>query len=187
MNTEAKLPAHNIEATKNLTDVVLMLHSIAVARSQDVFSRIRGALVVDSKRLREISAEMDKLSESYNRYLALQREAKAHEDSSNALRALLGPKAFAEAAMTDKSDAVGYEMEIYPTTEELREAAPLWQHVQQYLRFAGEVQVGEVLSFLDWMEIKTSRQAVESAIRVHPRVFAVRKKGREKFISLKGD
>jgi hypothetical protein len=163
-----------------------MLHDGVVASAQDVFTRIRGALIVDAKRLREIATEQEKFSEAYNRYLALQRESRAHEESANALRALLGPDAFVEAMSTDKSDAVGWEIEMSPTAQELREKTALWQHVRQYLRFVPEAQAGEMVSFLQWVGIRVTRQAVESAIRSHPREFAVKTRGREKFISLKG-
>jgi hypothetical protein len=180
-----KAEARNNDARKLLTELAPILHDADVARAKDVFNRVRDALVVDAKRQRELGKEMHKLSDAYHRYLALQRESKAHEDSANALKALLGSKAFIEAMSEDTSEAIGDELEIYPTVGDLRQAAPLWQHVQQYLRFVPEAQVGEIVEFLDWLEIETSRQAVESAIKTHPKMFKVRKSGRESFVSLK--
>lgn len=180
-----KAEVRNSEARYVLTRVASLLHTTGMARAVDVFNRIRDALVVDAKRQREIGEEMHNLSDAYNRYIALQRESKAHEESAKGLQALLGPKAFVEAMKQDKSAAIGEELEIYPSARSLRESAPLWQHVQQYLRFVPEAQVGEIVEFLAWLEIETSRQAVESAIKTHPRIFAVKKRGREKFVSLK--
>lgn len=180
-----KQEARNTEARNMLTELAPMLHDADMARAQDILKRICDALVVDAKRQREIAVEMHKLSDAHYRYLALQRETKAHEDSSNALKALLGSKAFVEAMSEDSSDAIGEELEIYPTVRELRESAPLWQHIQQYLRFVQEAQVGEIVEFLAWMDIETSRQAVESAIKTHSRIFKVRPSGRERFVSLK--
>jgi len=180
-----RVQERNVDANNILTSVAHLLHDAFVARAQDVFNRIRDALVLDAKRQRELSSEMHKLAEAHNRYLALEREAKAHEDSANALKAFLGSTAFVHAMQTDTTDAIGEEMEIYPTVADLRRDAPLWQHVQQYLRFVPEAQVAEIIAFLDWLDIETSRQAIESAVRAHPKVFAARNSGREKFLSLK--
>jgi hypothetical protein len=177
--------ARKNEAINNLTSVARVLHDSRMARATDVFDRIRDALVVDAKRQKEIRAEMHNLSEAHNRYLSLQRESKAHEDSANALKSLLGPDALIAAMKQDDSDSIGSEMEIYPAVAQLREAAPLWQHVQQYLRFVPEAQVGEIVDILRWLKIEANRQAVESALKTHSRIFRVRKQGREKFVSLK--
>jgi hypothetical protein len=173
------------EARQYLTYVASLLHTSCVPKANDFFDRVRDALVVDAKRQKEIRAQMNDLAEAHNRYLALQRESKSHEDSSNALKALLGRKAFDAVVKEDKSEVVGSETEWYPTIEQLREDASLWQHVQQYLRFMREAQVGEILNVLGWLEIETSRQAVESALKTHSRIFRIRKQGREKFVSLK--
>jgi hypothetical protein len=61
----------------------------------------------------------------------------------------------------------------------------LWEAVQQYLRFVEEAQVGEILAFLTWAEIKTSRQAIDAVVSRHKKVFQIKKRGREKFVSLK--
>jgi hypothetical protein len=174
-----------IEAKYLLTLEPIKLHDVSMSRAQDMFNRVRDALVVDAKRQRELGADMRKLSEAYNRYLALRREAEAHEESAKALKALLGPSAFTHAMESDESDAIGDELEVSPTVTELRNAAPMWQHVQQYLRFTSEAQVAEIVSFLDWVGIKTSRQAVEAAIKSHSQYFIVKKKGRESFVSLR--
>jgi len=157
-----------------------------VARAHDVLSRIQGALTVDAARMKEISVEMAKLADAHYRYLALQRESAEHEKSAQGLMALLGPKAFVAVMTNDKTENIGYEVDISPSPAELRQAASLWEHVRNYLRFVSESQVGEIVEFLQWLGIETSRQAVESAIKTHGRVFQIKKRGRERFVSLKG-
>ena len=173
------------EAKVTVDNVASLLHTNDVARAVDVVTRIRGALAVDAKRMRELAEEMNKHAEAYNRYVALQRDAKAHEQSAQALTALLGAEGFKIARADDKSDSIGNEIDIVPSPRELRDKAALWEHIEQYLRFVPEAQVNEILEFLAWMRIETSRQAIESAIRTHPKVFRVKKRGRDKFISLK--
>ncbi len=157
-----------------------------MARVMDVLRAIRNRLAHDASQLDEAAKEMDKLSPQYNRFLDLQHKAVEHEQSIQGLMALLGPKFFCEAARTDETDAIGNQVEITPSPATLRAKSQLWESVHHYLRFVseGEAQVPAILDFLAWVEIKTSRQAVESCIRTHPKVFRVRKKGRAKFISL---
>lgn len=174
------------ETRNNLTNLVSQcILTPVMARSGDVLKRIQSALVVDASRLREISEEMDKRAEAHHRYIALRRESEAHEKSAQHLMALLGPDGFLGAMKTDKSDAIGWQVEIVPSPAELRAQAALWEHTAQYLRFVSDARIGEIVDFLSLLSIETSKQAIESAIRTHPKVFAVKRKGREKFISLK--
>lgn len=168
-----------------LDNLAKKLNNPIVARAGDIIRRIRAALATDGKRLQEIAAEMDKLAESYHRYLALQRETEAHEKSACGLIALLGHDAFYSVMQEDKTAAIGEQVETVPKPQELRDQAALWEHVYNYLRFVHEVQIKELLDFFEWVGIKTSRQAIESSIHTHSRMFIVRKKGREKFVSLK--
>lgn len=182
----ASTEVRSTEATNILTRGALVVLNSRMARISDVQRRIRGALVLDAKRLREIADEMDKIAEAHNRYLALQRESEAHEKSAHGLAALLGPDGFYEVMTSDKSEAIGYQVEVIPSPRELRDRAALWEHVAQYLRFVPEgAQVGEILAFLAALGIETKRQAIESALRTHRGVFSVRKRGREKIVTLK--
>ena len=177
--------ARNIDANNSLDSVAKLCHNQIVARLGDVLVRVRGALQVDATRLRELSTEMEKYADAHNRYLALERETAEHEKSAHALIALLGPKAFLNVMKHDESGVVGDEIDIYPSAADLRDRTPLWEHVRTYLRFVSEVQVNDVVMFLKWLGITCSRQAVESAVKAHKETFAVKQRGRERFISLK--
>ena len=156
-----------------------------MSRAMDVLGRIRSALVFDAKRLREISAEMETLADAYHRYSALRDESDKREKSLHGLKALLGHDMYYKVMREDETSTIGEEAETRPTAYELRAATPLWEHVVNYLRFVSEARVGEIVDFLEWAGLDANRQAIESAIRAHPRTFAVKKKGREKFVSLK--
>jgi hypothetical protein len=178
--------ARNVEASISLDSVAELCFNPFVARAHDVLSRIQGALTVDAARMKEIAVEMAKHADAYYRYQALQRESAEHEKSAHGLMALLGPKAFVAVMAGDKTENIGYEVDMTPSPAMLRESTPLWEHVRSYLRFVSESQVGEIVEFLEWVGIETSRQAVESAIKTHGKVFQVKKRGRERFVSLKG-
>jgi hypothetical protein len=176
----------NNDANKYLDSVATGCFNPLVARTHDVLSRIQGALTVDAARMKEIAVEMAKHADAHYRYLALQRESAEHEKSAHGLMALLGPKAFVAVMSDDKTDTIGYEVDVTPSPAELRQSATFWRHVRNYLRFVPESQVGEIVEFLQWVGIETSRQAVESAIKTHGKVFQVKRRGRERFVSLKG-
>lgn len=176
----------NTDASNSLDNVAAICFNPFVARAHDVLSRIQGALTVDAARMKEIAVEMAKHADAYYRYQALQRDSAEHEKSAHSLMALLGPKAFVAVMTGDKTENIGYEVDVTPSPTMLRDSTPLWEHVRSYLRFVPESQVGEIVEFLEWVGIETSRQAVESAVKTHRKVFQVKPRGRERFVSLKG-
>ncbi len=71
--------------------------------------------------------------------------------------------------------------------EALRLETPLWMMMEEYLHHVPEARLTDMQDFLQSsVQIKeANRYAMESALKRHPDVFKVRKKGREKFVSLK--
>lgn len=168
----------NTNAKIYLDNVAQLLHTNNV-RHQDVKQKIVAALTVDAKRLAEISEEMSKYGEAYHRYIALQREQRAHEESAKKLVGLIHEQ-INDLDLSDQNQ-FWEEFELWKDPTDLE----LWEAVQQYLRFVEEAQVGEILAFLTWAEIKTSRQAIDAVVSRHKKVFQIKKRGREKFVSLK--
>jgi hypothetical protein len=173
------------DATNNFTSVAHLLQDTDMARVADVENSIRAALLLDAKRMTEISGDMQTLEEQYNRYLALRRERDTHEKSMESLVALLGPEGYRKALRSDESDLLGEEFNFLQKSRLLREKAALWEHIAQYLRFVPEAQVNDILEFLAYEGIEASRQAVESSIKTHSKIFRTKNRGREKYISLK--
>lgn len=162
----------------------MLLNDRVMPRTKHVLKRIGAALATDGKRLKELFEEMNKHAESYNRYLELQRESEALEESARRLTALLGPNGFRRALRGDKSDTIEGMFGSAFRPKEMRDKAALWEHVAQYLRFVSEARIGQILGFLSQLGIDASRQAVESAVGTHSKVFVIRKRGGEKFIAL---
>jgi DNA-binding transcriptional regulator YdaS (Cro superfamily) len=155
-----------------------------MASATEVLTLIGAALAHDARRLKYLSEEMAKHADSHSRYLGLQRDSETHEESARGLTALLGAKGFQRLLCEDKTDAIERQLNGAPSPTELRNGAVLWQHLAQYLRFASQAQMEQILDFLAQLEIDATRQAVESAVKTHPRVFAIMKRGRQRFITL---
>ena len=67
----------------------------------------------------------------------------------------------------------------------LRHELELWEIIEEYLQFVPEARVREILEFLEHIELSTSRQAVEAAIKSRPKKFTIRKRKGENIVSLK--
>lgn len=176
----------NIESTESLTGLIHVCHTPLVPRSRDVLSHMRDAMITDAKRLGELATQRQttvtcSLGEAYHRYLANLRDTRNTEESLHSIQAFLGEKLFTEAM----DGFVFIETEMDPSPSELRETTALWQQLRTYLRFAQKARVSEALEALRKVGIESSRQALESAIRAHPREFRVQRHGREVFVSMK--
>jgi hypothetical protein len=181
---------HNIDTTNILTMFNALWNALTVARSRDVLEEMTVALVTDAKRLHELADQRKapagcSLAEAYNRYLANMREMKATEISAHAIQAFIGPKLFDELVDKESGGFVWLDIEMHPSAQELRDSAKLWQHLHTYLRFAHEARVSEALELFGQVGIAVSRPALESALKAHPKLFRIRKSGREVFLSLR--
>jgi hypothetical protein len=64
--------------------------------------------------------------------------------------------------------------------------APLWKLIREIVRQVPEIQVIDLENSLKQLRINPSRAAIESALETHRKEFRIVKRGREKFVSLKG-
>jgi hypothetical protein len=163
-----------------------MLYGLDMPLVTDAQRAIKQRLTAACQRVQEIRAEQDKLSPAYERYLVLQRELRQHEKRIDSLAGLIGPELFADAALSDKTDAIGETVEVGSSIRQLREELPLWEAIREYLLYAEEARIQDIQLFLDSFGIAASREAVESAFKRHPETFKTRKRGGSKLVSLKG-
>lgn len=184
----------NIEAINSLTHVASRTYDDAtlMARLSDIEQSLKAAAITDVKRLKELAVErlMDvncSLEEAHHRYLSNQREMRLHELSMHGLYALLGPQRVGEMIQADVNHEWWPETDLSTDVVDLRKHAALWEHIAHYLRVVPEAQAAEILTFFRCMGIKTTRQAIEGAIRLHPKVFGVRKRGRERYFYRKDE
>jgi len=152
----------------------------------DALEAVKQQLVSECQRVLTIREEKKQFVAAYNRYVALQKELQDRSVKIDELVGMLGPIGTEIAIKEDASDAIGETLEVHMDIQQLRDELPLWKAIRWYLEYAGEARINEVLIFLGDLRKKwESRSAVESALRLHPEIFQVRKVKREKYISLK--
>jgi hypothetical protein len=155
---------------------------------RDAVDAIKQQLTSECQRVLVIREEKKQLASAYNRYVALQKELQERSTKIDELAGMLGPEGTLSAMREDASEAIGDTLEVHTSIQQLRDELPLWKAIRWYLGYTGEARMTEVLIFLGDLHKKwESRNAVESALRLHPETFQVRKLNkREKHISLKG-
>lgn len=153
---------------------------------------MRDRLHHEIERMKAVESRMKEISVYYNEFLDLREEAKRRKQRIESLLAIVGPWDWE----SPKVDYVEHEamdaVKKYPRNAiefaALRAQLPLWEAMREYLSFVDEARIGEMEDFFRHVGFaEGNRQAIESALKRHPKVFKTRKKKREKYISLKGE
>ena len=124
-----------------------------------ILKAIKQRVEYEGKQLKAGDAELNALADAHSRYEELLETQRTRARLLDRLEAILG-----------KTDFL----------KQLK----LWEVLEIYLGFVPEAQVADILGFFDWIGYKSSRQAIESTIKTHKSLFAVRKEGWDRFISL---
>ena len=168
---------------KNCVDIFArFVHNVLDMYSGEIYEQILRRLKHDLAQSQEVEKQMAQLAPEYNKYLDLRKRLQDHERSSEKLTAVLSPEV---AALATEQVSGTLSEQKKKKLAYLRQQLQLWEAVEQFLRFVPEARVHEILDFLEYAKITASRQAVEAAIKAHPKVFVVRKQRREKYISLR--
>jgi hypothetical protein len=155
-----------------------------MAMFDDTFRSMERRLKHECDRIKAVRAEMDTLAKSYNSYVDLMRTLKECEDRIKRIQAILLPSGMAFLTLGSDSDLVGDQTEIWPSPESLRNKLTTWETLSEYLAHVPEATIEEFQTFCEAVGIDgVTRQAVESALRTHPKLFRVAKRGREKYLS----
>jgi len=155
-----------------------------VARLPDIVDGLEKQIIADAAEIRKSGVELQKLRSAYQRYRELTMNL---ESRIERIRIVLG--LLAEQEKWNIGDAVpflenlGIEIEA-PT--DIRDEMSLWKMIREVVRQVDELRIVELENVMRELKVKSSRQALESAIDAHKRTFQVRRSGREKFVSLKG-
>jgi len=175
------------EATKFLTRCCLVVRfSSVMTMPRDVFKALESNFRQDCSRLEDIRSEMEKLRGSYNRFIELRQEMENRHSRVLRIIGLLGTEGIEIAKSNDREDVIDTAIGGQFNVKQLRENLPLWQALQEYLRVVSKASVEEIRAFLEKVGMEdVSRQAIESAVRAHPRVFQTIKKGKERYFSLR--
>src|ERR1700683_209201 len=175
-----------------LTNLISFYSLFSVSRFKDIALGICQQTSRKCKELAKDREEMNSLREPYQRYRELSAAAESKERSIKIGFALMlnapdGSKSEAYAAAKDRV------FELFSDTElpldvsdiELSEIS-LWRIIREVVRQTVEIRVFELEEHLKAFGVKASRPAIESALATHPKEFKITKRGREKFVSLKG-
>jgi hypothetical protein len=157
---------------------------IVAGRYKDILSGLAQQAGIETDAMQTIQDEMVELRPKYQRYRELTEELKIRQE-----RARIAAGLFTAAKGVDgevflelfgKLDSAG--LGDVAVSDEV----PLWKILREVLRQVPEMQVIDLEFALKDLGVKTTRQAIDSAVAAHSKVFSARKEGREKFISLKG-
>ena len=168
------------EANIFLDKLASLLYCASGMRATEFLRQMEHRLKHDEGELLRLGKQLADLSSSYHKYLDTQRQMEEHDRSIEKLTAVIGTQ-----IMFPHEPESPEEVDEISNVESLRRDLELWEAIEQYLRFVPEAKIRDITRFLDLVDIGSTRQAVEAAINSRPKVFSVRKRKREKFVSLK--
>lgn len=146
---------------------------------KDMLDRLRH----ECARIGAIRSRMKELASCYNEYLDLREEETSRRQRAERIVAVIGPYDFESYSLAAQEPARAY---LSKSPEELRSGLPLWEAMREYLSYVPEARIGEMEEFFQRAGLaEGNRQAIESALKRHPKVFSTRKKKREKYIALR--
>jgi cysteinyl-tRNA synthetase len=153
---------------------------------QTIQESMHSQLRYEEKTIADINRELQELADAHKRFTELQERAVEKQRRIEILYSLIGAFDY-DSAVMGGSPEHKVAMELVKTTpEQLRASLPLWKAMEEYLKHTKEARIGEMESFFDSIGYaEGNRQAIESALRRHPKIFKTRKQKREKYISLK--
>ncbi len=167
--------------------VMVWLYALPeMAGITEVVEGIKLRLFHECVRIQANRDEMKKLAIDYNRFVDLMAENAKRRERVSRIIGVLGPEGLLEAMKEDESDTIGETVEISPSAVMLRDELPLWEAMVEYLSHVPEARITEMVDFFTSCgRENANRQAVESALKRRRAFFKTRKRGREKFISLR--
>jgi hypothetical protein len=153
-------------------------------RYGDIETRLLQSQKDAVKRLGVIHDRQNELRSAYREYVDLEAQAARYEQRIKRIAAAFREthdfEDVGKSARSGKnvSKTIAIAVDAY--------AVPLWEIMVAILEEFNELQAIEIELAFKQLGIKTSRSAIESALKTHANVFNIRTRNRDKFISLKG-
>lgn len=175
-----------------LTSLYSLCSLIVMPRLKDIVAGLGKQSARIHQELVTASDERSRLLEAAQRFRELEETIRTREESLSITYSLLltgipqkigaDGDAFASAVdeMPDES-AEGIKIDFADISD-----YPLWKIMRELVRQTSEIRVYELESHLKSFGVKTTRSAIESALVTHRKEFKVYKRGREKYVALKG-
>lgn len=181
------------ECVFELTDTYSLGVVSDVARFKDIVAGLSRQTVRKYEELARVADERDKLLAANQRFRELSAWSKPEQESAKIGTALLF-----NIPVRDNPDANAYDPKFREQMQEPQglmavdltdldvSRFPLWKIIREIIRQVTEIRVYELEAHLRGFGVKTTRSAIESALLTHRKEFRIEKRGREKFVSLKG-
>jgi hypothetical protein len=145
--------------------------------------QMRHRLHHEIQRMQTVKERMSELASAYNEFLDLRKESIERKAHVAILYGLIGDDI--HSSDVDWVEHSAREL-AGGSDKTLRSALPLWEAMKEYLQYVPEARIGEMEEFFSHIGYdEGNRQAIESALKRHPKEFHARKRKREKFIALK--
>jgi predicted nuclease with TOPRIM domain len=173
------------DITIPIDTVMSKCHTPRVMFQNTVEETMHSRLWHEEDRVVEINERLKELAKAYNEYRDLQAEVEARQKRIRTLFSLVGPIDANAPEGRGGEHRVAISL-LRESQEDLKEKLPLWQAMREYLRHVKEARIAEMEAFFQQIKFpEGNRQAMESALKRHPKTFKTRKEKREKYISLK--
>lgn len=131
--------------------------------------QMRQRLHHEAQRAQEIKERLEVLAPAYNEVLDLRTEYSTRKARAETLLAIIGD----------------HDLQTNDPAHRLRFQLPLWQAMKEYLQHVPEARIREMEEFFLHVGYdQGNRQAMESALKRHPKEFHVRRNKREKYLCL---
>jgi hypothetical protein len=189
-----------MEALEQHADITNLLYSIRskygsipfMAALTDAIEALQQQLKSRCERVEAIREEEKQHAASHLRYVALEKERKENVKELEELAGIMGSDLVGRTQNENTTSPIWDVVEDRMSTNDmanswrLRAELPLWKAIKWYLGHAGETRINDILAFLEALGFEgANRNSVESALRVHPDDFSVKKRKNEKFVSLR--
>jgi hypothetical protein len=190
MQTEIR----KLNSRQRLTTLESMRSIAPVARFRDIMEGLRRQVETNALEIHAINDQMNELRTAYQKYRELTDQVKDKEERVRIAAALIASNYSRDddpEELSKRDDRlVRLCAEAGIRVEQMLEAeirkVPLWKLIREIVRQTPEIQVVDLENSLKELRVDTSRQAIESALGTHRKEFRIVKRGREKFVSLKG-
>lgn len=194
MNKGARLPVFDPQKAEERNydkKLLTLLSSIctmeSMARFKDIVSGLRQQTDRKCAELEKDAEELARHRESYQRYREISAQMETKERSVKVGFALLYQTPEGDAYVTKHLERLQETTGIALEADDLDpNEVSLWRVIREVLRQNPEIRLFELENHLKNFGVKTTRPAIDSALATHPKEFKTVKRGREKYVSLKG-
>ncbi|MGB8473967.1 MAG: hypothetical protein WCE61_07795 [Candidatus Acidiferrum sp.] len=162
-----------------------MLQNLRAMFQNTIEEAMHSRLWHEEEKVREINERLKELTKAYNEFLDLQKETEVRTERMRTLVALIGNIDYNAPIGRETEHKVAMDI-LREGKDDLRAQLPLWKAMREYLRYVPEARLSAMEEFFQQVQFhEGNRQAMESALKRHPKTFQTRRVKGQRLISLK--